>query len=134
MNVFRAIASILSLSLLSNVAFAYGSGNTATHGCHKPVFTEYQPATNKYTQSFREFSLVASSNTAPTSIEVNVSIGSAKFHFANKDLVIIPRMNGQYEVKGKLDRIVEHGFARISVSAHSRPECHHTDGYLVRIQ
>lgn len=133
MKAFYLIGTAILLSLNSSLALAYGDGQSAT-GCHKPIFTEYQPATNKYTQSFREFSVVASSNTTPGSIEANVSIGEIKFHFANKDLTITQRKNGQYEVKGKLDRIVEHGFARVGFGAHSRPGCHHSDGILVRIQ
>lgn len=128
---YTIVAAIL-FSLSANVVHAYGSNQSSSH-CDKPIFSEFQPATNKYTQSFSEFSLLASSNTSPTSISVNVSAGDIKYHFTAKELQIKPSKNGHLEVKGKLVRPIEHGFARVSVTAHSKPGCDKTDGYLVRI-
>ena len=128
---------LISFALLTwvniDTAYAYGS-SSGSSSCHKPVFTEFKPAANKYLQSFREFSFVASSNTAPTSIEVNISAGRVKHHFNAKELEITPRKSGQLEVNGKLNRPFQHGFARISVTAHSKPGCKKTDGYLIRVQ
>ncbi len=126
------ISAAICLSLSINVAHAYNSNQSSTH-CEKPTFSEFQPATNKYTQSFTEFSFVASSNTVPTSINVNVSAGELKYHFTSKDLQITPRKNGQLEVKGKLPRPIEHGFARVSMMGHIKPGCDKSDGYLIRI-
>jgi|APLak6261667961_1056064.scaffolds.fasta_scaffold21664_2 uncharacterized alpha/beta hydrolase family protein len=129
---YRISAAIL-LSLSANAVYAYGSGQSSS-SCDKPVFSEFQPATNKYTQSLSEFSFVTSSNTTPASINVNVSAGANKYHFSSKELQITPQKNGHLEVKGKLDRPIEHGFVRISITAHIKPGCDKTDGYLVRIQ
>lgn len=131
-RLFRiAIAGALCVGVTS--AHAYGSGPSSGH-CEKPVFSEFQPATNKYIQSLSEFSMVASSNTTPTSIEVNVSAGQNKYHFSHKELEIKPEANGRLGISGKLPRPLGHGFVRISVTAHSKPGCEKTDGYLVRIQ
>ena len=130
-NSFRIGAAIL-LCLGLNVAHAYG-GNQSSGHCDKPVYYDFQPAVNKYLQSFSEFSFVVSGNTVPNSIEVNISFGENKFHFGHKDLQITPLKNGRLAVSGKMDRPVGHGFARLSVTAHSKPGCELTDGYLVRI-
>lgn len=124
-----------TLLLCTNIdsAFAYGSGSSSSN-CVKPTFSEFQPAANKYLQSFREFSFVTSSNTTPTSIEVNISAGQMKQHLSAKELEITPKKNGQLEVSGKLDRPFQHGFVRISVTAHSKPGCEKTDGHLIRVQ
>lgn len=132
MTNFHKISAAIFLTFCANSAHAYGS-NHGSGGCDKPVFTEFKPAVNKYLQSFSEFSLLASSNTAPTSINITISVGENKYHFTPKELVITPRKTGSLEVKGKIDRPVEHGFARLSVTAHSKPGCEHTDGILIRI-
>lgn len=126
------IGAAICLSLSLNVAHAYGNQQSSSH-CEKPTFSEFQPGTNKYTQSFVEFSFVASSHTMPASINVNVSAGELKYHFTAKELQITPRQNGQLEVRGKLPRPIEHGFARVSMTGHVKPGCDKTDGYLVRI-
>ena len=127
------IAVTLLLCMNIETAYAYGSSSSSS-SCHKPSFSEFQPAANKYLQSFREFSFVTSANTTASSVEVNISTGKIKHHFTAKELDITPRRSGQLEVKGKLDRDFQHGFARISVTAHSKPGCNNTDGYLIRVQ
>jgi hypothetical protein len=85
-------------------------------------------------QNLREFSFVASANTSPSSIEVNISAGQYKEHISAKQLEITPQPNGRLEVKGKLNQPFQHGFARLSVTAHSKPGCDKTDGFLVKVQ
>jgi len=126
------IAATLLLCMNNATAYAYGSSSSSS-SCHKPTFSEFQPATNKYLQTFRDFSFVASSNATASSVEVTISAGKIKYHFTAKDLQITPRKSGQLEVKGKLDRDFQHGFARISVTAHSKPGCEGTDGRLIRV-
>ncbi|NOV30413.1 hypothetical protein [Methylomonas sp. ZR1] len=126
------IAAATLLSLSGTAAHAYGSSQSSQH-CDKPVFSEFQPATNKYLQSFSEFSLMASANTTLTSVVVNVSAGETKYHFTPKQLQITQQPSGRLEIKGKVDRPIESGFARLSVTAHSKPGCEKTDGYLIRI-
>lgn len=123
----------LLLGLAVNNVYAYGSGSSSS-SCEKPNFSEFQPSANKYLQNLREFSFVASSNTTPSSIEVNVSAGQYKEHITAKQLEINPQASGKLEVKGKLNQPFQHGFARISVTAHSKPGCDKTDGFLVRVQ
>jgi len=134
MNVFLPFAVAILWGVSAQSALAYGNSGSGT-GCHKPTFSSFQPAVNKYTQAFREFSFVTSSNVAPTSIEVSISAGSGKYHFTAKDLEITQQKNGQYEVKGKTDRVLEHGFVRIDVNAHTvgHASCHGSGGVLVRI-
>jgi hypothetical protein len=126
-----AVAILLSLPF--NVAFAYGS-SSGSSSCTKPSFSEFQPSANKYLQSFREFSFVASSNTTASSVEVTVSAGPVKQHFVAKQLDITQHPSGRLQIKGKLDRPFQHGFARISMKAHSKPGCEKADGYLIRVQ
>ena len=133
MKPYQLIASTLLLCMNIGTAHAYGSSSSSST-CHKPTFSEFQPAANKYLQSFRTFSFVASSNTTASSIEVNISAGKIKHHFTAKELEITTRRSGQLEVKGKLDREFQHGFARINITAHSKPGCDNTDGYLIRVQ
>lgn len=133
MSPYYLISATLLLCLNASAAFAYGSSSSSS-SCHKPTFSEFTPAANKYLQSFREFSFVASSNTSASSIEVNISTGREKHHFSSKELQITPRRSGQLEVKGKLNSPFQHGFIRISATAYSRPDCKHTDGYLIRVQ
>lgn len=125
------IAAVLSLP--AGTVHAYG-GSSGSSSCDKPVFSEFQPAANKYLQSFSEFSFVASSNTAASSIAVNISAGAFKEHFDAKQLKIAPQNSGRLVVTGKLSRPFQHGFVRISVTAHSKPGCDKTDGYLIRVQ
>ncbi|MDD4915986.1 MAG: hypothetical protein PHW13_13225 [Methylococcales bacterium] len=133
MNKCYSIASVVLLALNFETAHAYGGDHSSGSSCKKPVFSQFQPAVNKYLQSFTEFSFIASENTIPTSIVVNVSFGEHKFHFTAKELVIKPLKNGHLAVKGKMERPLEHGFARVSMTAHSKPGCEHSEGYLVRI-
>ncbi|MBD9355483.1 hypothetical protein [Methylomonas albis] len=132
MTTLIRIAAATVLILSGNAAHAYGSSQSSQH-CDKPVFSEFQPATNKYLQSFSEFSFTASANTTLTSIMVTVSAGDTKYHFMSKELQITHQPSGRLEVKGKVDRPIEGGFARLSITAHSKPGCEKTDGYLVRI-
>ncbi|MCK9607292.1 MAG: hypothetical protein M0R33_12695 [Methylomonas sp.] len=125
------VAVILSLQVGS--VYAYGSSSSSS-SCDKPSYSDFKPSANKYLQTFREFSFVASSNTTASSIEVNISAGELKEHFSAKELQITPQKSGRLEVKGKLDKPFQHGFARISVTAHSKPGCEKTDGYLIRVQ
>ncbi len=127
-----SIAAVICLCLSANAAHAYGS-TPSSHHCDKPIFSDFQPSVNKYLQSFSEFSFLASANTTPLSINVNLSLSGSKIHFGPKDLIITSHSNGRLEIKGKLDRPVEGGFARLSVTAHSTPGCEVTDGYLIRI-
>lgn len=125
------IAAYCLLSISS--AQAYSSGQSSS-SCDKPIFSEFQPAANKYTQSLSEFSMMASANTVPSSVHVTVSYGQNLFDFPAKELDITVQKSGRLEIKGKLERPLENGFARISVTAHSKPNCEKTDGFLVRIQ
>lgn len=113
--------------------YAYGSSQSSSH-CEKPVFSEFQPSANKYLQTLNEFSFLSSSNTKINSLEVTISAGPIKYHLSHNDLAIEAQKNGRLEVYGKLPRPVEKGFARISITAHSKPGCEKTDGYLIRIQ
>ncbi len=133
MTILFRIATATLLTLSMNTAYPYGTGPSSSH-CDKPVFSEFQPAANKYLQSFNEFSFVASSNTTPTSIEVNISAGQTKYHLTHKDLEITLQKSGRLAVTDKLHRPIEHGFVRLSITAHSKPGCEKTDGYLIRIQ
>lgn len=130
---YLSITTAIVLSLAANTVFAYGSGSSSS-SCDKPHFYEFQPSANKYLQNLREFSFVASANTSPGSIEVHISAGQYKEKISAKQLEITPQPNGRLEVKGKLSQPFQHGFARISVTAHSKPGCDNTDGFLVRVQ
>lgn len=132
MPCYTKIVAVICLSLSVNLAYAYGS-SSSSHGCDKPVFTDFKPAVNKYLQSFDEFSIVASANTSATSIVVDLSLGENKIHFGNHDLDITTRKTGQLDIKGKLERPISGGFVRLSVTAHSKPGCEKTDGVLIRI-
>ena len=133
MKYLSAITAML-LSLAAHTAFAYGGSSSSSSSCEKPHFSEFQPSANKYLQHLREFSFVASANTSPSSIEVNISAGQYKEHISAKQLEITPQPSGRLEVKGKLNHPFQHGFARISVTARSKPGCEKTDGFLVRVQ
>ena len=126
-----SVAMILSLQ--AHNVYAYGSSSSSS-SCDKPSFSEFQPAPNKYLQSFREFSFITSANTAPSSVEVSISFGEFKEHFTAKQLEITTQKSGRLEVSGKVDKPLEHGFVRVSIKAHSKPGCEKTDGYLLRIQ
>jgi len=126
------IGGLLLLTCSMSSAYAYNSGQSSSH-CDKPVFSEFQPAANKYTQSLTEFSMMASSNTVPSSVHVKVSFGDRVIEFGPHDLEIKTQKSGRLEISGKLERPLEHGFVRISVTAHSKPTCEKTDGFLVRI-
>ena len=129
----RILGTVVLLLAGMQSAYAYNSGQSSGH-CDKPIFSEFQPAANKYTQSLNEFSMVASANTVPSSIQVKVHYGDRELNFGPHDLEINVLKSGRLEISGKLDRPIEHGFARISVTGHSKPSCEKTDGILVRIQ
>jgi len=118
------------LSLLSlNVAYA----ETKHGSCEKMYFSSFQPAPNKYLQTFNEFSFETSANIVPASIVVNISFGEVGMHFDHNDLSVTTHRNGHTLVRGRLDRALEHGFARINITGHSKPGCEKTEGYLVRL-
>lgn len=129
---FLTIAVIL-LSLPMDYALAYGNSSSSS-SCAKPSYSEFNPTANESLQSLSEFSFVVSSNTTASSIEVNISAGSFKKHFSAKELDITQQRSGRLTVKGKLDKPLEQGYARISVTAHSKPGCEKTDGYLIKLQ
>lgn len=124
---------LLTLALGNGVAYAYNSTAASTH-CDKPIFSDFQPAANKYLQSFDEFSFIASANTTATSLEASISAGPNHFHFSHKDLKIEPMKSGRYQVTGKIPRPFSHGFIRLDFTGHSKPGCVKHDGYLLRIQ
>jgi hypothetical protein len=64
----------IMLCLQAHNVYAYGSSSSSS-SCDKPSFSEFQPAPNKYLQTFREFSFITSANTAPSSVEVSISFG-----------------------------------------------------------
>ena len=130
-NEYKIIMAIL-LSFGVETAQAYGSG-ASSHSCEKPSYSKFQPAVSKYLQSFSEFSFEASANTSPTSIVVTIGSGENQLHFDHKELEITQLSTGHYAVKGKLDKPLEGGFARLNVTAHSKPGCEKTDGILIRI-
>lgn len=133
MHTLFKIAIISGLMLGTASAYAYSSSPSSSH-CEKPAFSEFQPAANKYLQSLSEFSFTATSHTTAASIEVSVTAGPIKYHLTHKDLDIDTQKSGRLSVSGKLPRPIEKGFARINITAHSKPGCEKTDGYLVRIQ
>jgi len=73
---------------------------------------------------------MASSNTVPSSVHVKVSFGDRVIEFGPHDLEIKTQKSGRLEISGKLERPLEHGFVRISVTAHSKPTCEKTDGFF----
>ena len=127
----HSIGCALSMCLIA--AQAYATADENLNNCDKPIFSEFQPSPNKYNQSFNEFSLVASPNTLANSISVEVALGTGRLHFGQKDLVIMPRSNGYLEIKGRLNRPIEHGFAKITVTAKSSEGCAKSDGFFVRV-
>lgn len=129
----RTLHLLTAIFLLLNSTHVLADNKGPSH-CDKPFFTEFQPAANKYTQMLTEFSMTASSNTNPESIHVTVVFGENEFHFGPKELKIEKEPSGRYDITGKLMRPLAHGFARINVTAHSKPGCEKQDGFLVRIQ
>lgn len=132
MNFKLRSACGLFLGLYGSFALAYGN-NASSHHCDKPHFSGFQPAANKYTQSFNEFSFEASANTVPSSIVVTVSVGGKQRQWTAKDLDIDELRSGRLDVAGKIRPAVEGGFARVSIVAHSKPGCEAHDGFLVRV-
>lgn len=132
MHKFAFAAALLTMTVGS--AHAYGNNAGTGHHCDKPQFSDFQPAANKYLQSFNEFSFIASSNTVPTSLEATISAAGSKFHFGHKDLRIEPMKSGRFEVTGRLPKPLGHGFIRLDFKAHSKPSCETSFGYLLRIQ
>lgn len=134
MSKSNILAVVGLFALTAATAHAYGNNPGSGHHCDKPQFSDFQPAANKYLQSFNEFSFIASANTAPTSLEATVSAAGSKFHFTHKDLKIEPMKSGRFEVTGRLPKPLGHGFIRLDYKAHSKPGCETTSGYLLRIQ
>ena len=135
MNKWYSIAATVLFSLNLSTAQAMGGEHSTGESCEKPGFSKFQPPLNKYLQSFSDFSFIATANTAPSSIIVNVTFGESdiKYRFTEKELNITTLKNGHLVVKGKIDRPMEHGFVRISAYAHSKPGFEHTEGYLLRV-
>lgn len=133
MTCFRLITAILLFSGM-NSAFAYGTSKS-THSCDKPLFSAFQPAANKYLQSFSEFSFITTGNAVESSIAIHLSFNGSenKMEFDSKELQITKLKNGHLVIKGKLDKPFEHGFVRIDMYAHSKPGCETHEGYLARV-
>jgi hypothetical protein len=99
-----------------------GGGNA----CAKPKFTHFFPANTEEITPKGECSFVASPNTHPSSIKVEVKGIPVQVHLGEKS-------ENAFKVTGNLPAELKQTFARISISGESASQCKGTDGWLLKI-
>lgn len=108
-------AAVLAASFSCGSAWAYGSGGGGSSGCEEPKFLEPKPAGSA--ASLAEFSFIASDNTEPDTLSVEVNGQPIQ-------PTVTKRRSGDYEIKAVLPTpITQPGKARIGVKAKSREGC-----------
>ncbi len=126
LNVAKVLI-FLVLATFSIGAMAYGGGATASTSCKKPKFSEMTPPKSTVVAPGSEFSFVASRDTKPNSIKVDI-----KGH--NVALVTEKQKLGNYLVSGNLPEDVKQGFVRVAISAKTDRSCDGTAGWLLKIE
>lgn len=117
--------AVLAVSLGSGPAWAYGGGGGSS-GCPEPKFFEPKPSGT--VASLAEFGFVASDNTEPASLTIDIN--GRKVQPA-----IERRRSGDYEVKAVLpEPITQPGKVRIGISAKSREGCSGFQPWYVEIK
>ena len=115
---------LLSLSLLTAQAFAYGS-SSSSKSCTKPTFSEFTPVDKADVAPKSTFSFIASSATNPKSIVVDIK---------KQPVTVTVTPKGQsYEVTGTLPDNLKATTARINITAESPSNCKGNDGWLIKI-
>jgi hypothetical protein len=116
---------MLTLLIVTNNVWAYGSSSSSKKACDKPKFSEFNPDNNAQVAAKSAFSFVASANTNPESIIVTVK---------NQPVAVtVTPKNQSFLVTGILPDTLKGDFARISVAADGPNQCKGTDGWLVKI-
>jgi hypothetical protein len=109
------LALLATATLASGSAWAYGGGGSSSSGCAEPKFFEPQPSGTA--ASLGEFAFVASDNTDPASLAIEVNGEKVPPAIAR-------RRNGDYDVKASLPQpITQPGKVRIGVTAKSNDGC-----------
>lgn len=119
-------AIMAAATLAAGSAWAYGGGGGGSSGCEEPKFLEPKP--NGTAASLAEFAFIASDNTDPASLSVEVN--GEKLRPA-----IERRRSGDYEVKASLAKpIAQPGRVRITVAAKSTDGCAGFQPWYLEIQ
>lgn len=130
----RSIQScILALSLavlaaMPTAALAYGGGGGGAPSCEDPIFFELEPDQDSTVAPFTEFSLTASSDTDPATLEVKVNGQPVEFTTEQK-------RSGHHAVHARLAQTLAPGRARIHVYAKAKdPDCSKLFVYYVNVR
>lgn len=124
---FYALASF-GLLLAAPLAYAYGGGGSvSSSNCRGATISEENPAPKAKIPELSSFSFVASHNTNPSTIEVEIRDQKGKFKTTEQP-------NGSFLVEGKIPKpITEKKYARIDIFATTRSGCSSHHHYLVKI-
>lgn len=118
---------ILTLTLVTGTAWAYGGGSSSSKACDKPKFSNFVPAENAEAKAGAPFSFTASKNTYPTTIKVTVKDQAA-------DIKSTPKSDGTFAISGTLPKsLAAGGYARIAISADAQSNCKGSGGWLIKI-
>ena len=115
---------ILALGLFSAQVLAYGS-SSSSKSCTKPHFSEFNPADKATVAPQSAFSFMASSETNPKSIVVDIKKQPVT-------ITVTPKNKG-YQVSGTLPSDLKGTTARINITAESPSSCKGNDGWLITI-
>jgi hypothetical protein len=115
---------ILALGMTATQAFGYGS-SSSTKACTKPHFSEFSPADKAEVAPQSTFSFLASSNTNPKSIKVDIKKQPT-------EIKISPKGQG-YLVSGTLPSDLKGTTARINITAENPSNCKENEGWLIKI-
>ena len=126
LNVVKALI-FLVLATFSIGAVAYGGGATASTSCKKPEFSEMTPPKSSVVAPGSEFSFVASRDTKPGSIKVDIK-GQVVALITKK------QKSGYYLVSGNLPEEIKQGYVRVAISAKTDRSCDGTAGWLLKIE
>jgi hypothetical protein len=119
-------ATLLWVSVLSGPAWAYGGGGGGGPSCTEPRF--FQPAPSGSAASLAEFRVIASGNTDPSTL--TVEIGGEKVRPE-----ITPRGNGEWDVTARpAAPVTQPGKLRIALNARSKDGCWGFQPYFLDIK
>jgi hypothetical protein len=118
----------LAIGLHSTGVPAYGGGGSSSAGCTDPRFYEEAPAKNAVVAELAEVFAVASDNTDPQTIELEVGPQRLKPSVA-------VRRSGELELRAKLPLpIRQAGKVRIALTAKSKDGCAGFHPYFVEVK
>lgn len=114
-------------ALQSPVLWAYGGGGGSTASCPEPKFYDESPAKNAVLTSLTELSIVASDNTDPSTLDLQVNGQKLPPELS-------PMRSGEWLIHAKLPQAIDQaGKVRVTLEAKSKEGCSTFHPYYLEV-